>query len=400
VPLLLLAVAATVLYAAFVYQPPWRTWRPAPVVLPSPNGFDLFLQAAAVVDEPFYEHETAAERDETVSRNAAALDTLRAGLKPACYTPPPEDPSHWPPYDAHFRSLARVLARESARAADQGRWAQAVGSRLDAIEFGIDQQAGADTIGVLVGEAVEGIGQRGMAGLVGQLSAAEARAALQRANAAAPRRPSLAEQMACEKEHGQRWMVWALDTHQWPRFVREELFGYTAPEFQWRHAVPLAVSAWPVRAWRDSERSMDSVIAWARQPYGTAEPPAAPPDQPFADIFDPNSCRSAATKWAAADANLALLRAALALQAHRAERGAYPDELAALVPAYLEAVPTDPFDGKPLRYRRDGGSYVLYSVGPDRRDDGGRAIRDQQGEVSHVVFAESTGDIVWGVNDG
>jgi hypothetical protein len=30
----------------------------------------------------------------------------------------------------------------------------------------------------------------------------------------------------------------------------------------------------------------------------------------------------------------------------------------------MKAVPTDPFDGKPMRYRVEGKGFVIYSVGP------------------------------------
>jgi hypothetical protein len=44
----------------------------------------------------------------------------------------------------------------------------------------------------------------------------------------------------------------------------------------------------------------------------------------------------------------------------------------AMVPAFLEAVPTDPFDGKLLRFEKlAGGGYIVYSVGKDRQDDHG-----------------------------
>ncbi|MHC4092328.1 MAG: hypothetical protein ACYSVY_18995, partial [Planctomycetota bacterium] len=44
-----------------------------------------------------------------------------------------------------------------------------------------------------------------------------------------------------------------------------------------------------------------------------------------------------------------------------------------LVPQYLEAIPSDPYVGRPLCYRRqDSGDYLLYSVGPNEIDDGGR----------------------------
>jgi hypothetical protein len=70
----------------------------------------------------------------------------------------------------------------------------------------------------------------------------------------------------------------------------------------------------------------------------------------------------------------ALLRsglAAVAAERYRLGHGDWPRALADLVPAYLPAVPLDPFDGQPLRYRRTDGGAVVYSVGEDGRDDGG-----------------------------
>jgi len=58
---------------------------------------------------------------------------------------------------------------------------------------------------------------------------------------------------------------------------------------------------------------------------------------------------------------------ALALEAHRAAAGTYPETLAALTPDTLAAVPEDPFvHGRPI-YRRlpDGAGYALGLAGPD-----------------------------------
>ena len=41
------------------------------------------------------------------------------------------------------------------------------------------------------------------------------------------------------------------------------------------------------------------------------------------------------------------------------------------MPAYLAAVPVDPFSGSPLAYQRTEAGYRLYSVDIDRKDDGG-----------------------------
>ena len=63
--------------------------------------------------------------------------------------------------------------------------------------------------------------------------------------------------------------------------------------------------------------------------------------------------------------------AALAVERYRLEHGQLPASLGVMVPDYLEAVPLDPFDGEPLRYKVLADGYVVYSVGKDLVDDGG-----------------------------
>ena len=66
-------------------------------------------------------------------------------------------------------------------------------------------------------------------------------------------------------------------------------------------------------------------------------------------------------------------QAALAVERYRLKPdNGLPASLDGLVPEFLEAVPADPFDGKPLRYEKlAGGGYVVYSVGKDLQDDHG-----------------------------
>lgn len=73
--------------------------------------------------------------------------------------------------------------------------------------------------------------------------------------------------------------------------------------------------------------------------------------------------------------NLALLhtaRTGLAVQRYRLAAGKLPDSLADLIPTYLDAVPKDPFDGKELRYKKLETGFVVYSIGEDESDDGGK----------------------------
>lgn len=80
------------------------------------------------------------------------------------------------------------------------------------------------------------------------------------------------------------------------------------------------------------------------------------------------------------DAVMAVSRLAVALAIYRAEHGKYPARLEELVPKCIAAIPADPLADGPLHYRVSGGGYVLYSVGVNGKDDGGRGWHDRQGE--------------------
>jgi len=69
-----------------------------------------------------------------------------------------------------------------------------------------------------------------------------------------------------------------------------------------------------------------------------------------------------------------------ALVAYRAEHGAYPRELAALKGKYLAKIPDDPFANAPIRYRREGKGFILYSVGRNGRDDKGQTRDESDGD--------------------
>ena len=72
------------------------------------------------------------------------------------------------------------------------------------------------------------------------------------------------------------------------------------------------------------------------------------------------------------------------LGAWKRQNGSYPESLDALVSGMSEPLPLDPFSGEAYSYRREGEGFVLYSVGPDGKDDGG-ANAEKRVE----------GDLVW-----
>ncbi len=75
-----------------------------------------------------------------------------------------------------------------------------------------------------------------------------------------------------------------------------------------------------------------------------------------------------------AEVNKRAVITAIALKRYQLKQGNYPANLSELVPEFLDSVPLDPMDGKPLRYRlKTDGTFLLYSIGDNNTDDGGDA---------------------------
>jgi hypothetical protein len=91
---------------------------------------------------------------------------------------------------------------------------------------------------------------------------------------------------------------------------------------------------------------------------------------PFAGLLMPDIAKVAAS-FRRSLAELRSGQTALAAERYRQANQRWPETLAALVPAYLERVPRDPYDGSELRYRRLDDGVVIYALGPDRKDNGG-----------------------------
>lgn len=69
---------------------------------------------------------------------------------------------------------------------------------------------------------------------------------------------------------------------------------------------------------------------------------------------------------------LHILTIATALEEYRLAHDSYPVKLEGLMPKYLIEIPNDVIDGQPMRYRLEAkDSFVLYSVGWNRKDEGG-----------------------------
>lgn len=74
--------------------------------------------------------------------------------------------------------------------------------------------------------------------------------------------------------------------------------------------------------------------------------------------------------------NLDLAQIVLLLSAYRAEHGAYPSSL-----AVLGSLPLDPFSGKPYIFRHQDKGFLLYSIGPDLKDNKGAKMVRLKGDM-------------------
>jgi hypothetical protein len=102
---------------------------------------------------------------------------------------------------------------------------------------------------------------------------------------------------------------------------------------------------------------------------------------------------AAVKQFAYTQATVDLARTAIALERYRLAHGEYPESLDALAPQFIEKVPHDVIGGGPLHYRRtDDGQFILYSVGWNKRDDGGVVVFNKD---STQVVNRDEGDWVW-----
>ncbi len=88
---------------------------------------------------------------------------------------------------------------------------------------------------------------------------------------------------------------------------------------------------------------------------------------------------------AQADARRRVARLGLAMARYRAENEKFPEKLDGLVPKFITAVPRDPFDGKPLRLKQTADGPIVYSIGPDQKDDGGKPLEPEE-RKGDIIF--------------
>ncbi|MFO0845729.1 MAG: hypothetical protein U0797_25650, partial [Gemmataceae bacterium] len=174
------------------------------------------------------------------------------------------------------------------------------------------------------------------------------------------------------------------------RFPFDSTLNYTsiAPPPSWSWYADIA----PWQARLEVLKEHPEVLQLMTRAIAAASLPAHEQDGPMADVereahrhltrYDRpvryqlmHAINGTSREFRRAEALLRALRAAVAADRYRLAHGAWPASLGDLAPTYLDAVPLDPFDGKPLRHVRHADGITTYSVGLDGKDDGGTIDR-------------------------
>jgi hypothetical protein len=373
---------------ANLLPPPERDQR----VLPHPNGYDACalavssLPALSSTGTPWGLELGALRKQTTLVR--PQLATLSAAVR-LPYLSPHYDPNYSQQVAPYQWAAAHLAAHSRVELAD-GRPAAAIDAALDAVELGVKMGRGAGLLNNLVGIRCVAIGQNGAERCVSRLSAKEAHTAGVRLDGILAQLPEPADVVDEERRMS---LVWARSVLRGksPIATSRAANGNPTPwvdQLKERALLVVYPKGW---GYSQTDHYWRALVAEFRKPYAQRKaPPLTPPE------WDPVlggmswSLSSLQFPFARTRAQLRLLRTELALREFRLRHGAHPAKLDELAPECVAVVPVDPFAEQPLRYRRQGEGYLLYSVGPDLRDDGGTAIS------SRTVDASARGDLVAG----
>jgi hypothetical protein len=280
------------------------------------------------------------------------------------------------PHYPKLRSLARLLAAHAVVSAEDGRTREAVAD-LKAV-VGLARHCGEPVlIGQLVQYACMSFGTDALRRVldVSSLDEEEARQ-LAQALADVELYAPFERALMTERAFG----LWGFDL--WRRDPRQLLLMVQGDEDAWPifpvRVVQMVLRCEPVLK-KDQIfylRYMAENVALARQ-HRHIPQPGLPSDEGDIPLYATISriitpvYSSVHNKRDETIARLGLAQWALALHVYRQQNGRYPENLQEADALLDRGLPGDPFSEQPFVYRREGGGYLLYSVGVNGRDDNG-----------------------------
>lgn len=398
-----LAVLATVLalggWGYWQYVTAVPAYRPKLPPPPRPNGYDLAV--AAVRQGKARDLPPMPERrvGDTLARLRSEIAPWRDVLDRVRKTLPLEwqapialslHPAEGDPYRglADLRACARAFAAEACLARLDENPSLALDRGLDAIELGSRASRGGGSITYLSANAMHANGVR--------------QAEQDALNAAADAVPMALERVRRTRRNRlPLHLMWGNERITTLAVVVETMNGLRQASlreqflsFGFLQTQPSVVETARVML-RPRRRTIAAVdqffrqrIAEARKPFPRRRPVPVPAD-PWCEAILGAYREESLGRYESPLNGLALLDAALAVRMHRLTRGRWPERLAEIDRRWLPAIPRDQWD-RPVVYRLRDGRPVLYSLGLNGTDEGGRAVHPTRfGAASH-------GDLVFG----
>jgi hypothetical protein len=303
---------------------------------------------------------------------------------------------------AEYRTLARVLNWRCRYKAYQGNIESALDDCLSLVKFGRHQQGRGLLVEQLVGIAVEALAHGSISVII------------EKTEVPADTLKNIHEQLQSEFDGTQN--VIDLDGE------KAFLYDYIQRTFtddgsgggrMLARGAPLAVGDWKSGLWRfvtlsypdrrEMTAKVDRYYQLAEQVFDETPWLARHEDesQKYREIADdsflltitaPAHGRVVQIVWRMKTMRLGLLTL-MALKRYEKDKGEFPENLCTLVElGYLKDMPNDPYSDGPLVYKKTEKSFILYSLGENLSDDGGRVARRDDGRIKQWA---SEGDWVF-----
>jgi|GEM_PF-2511490 len=348
--------------------------------------------------------------DAILKRNAREMQPMRAALNSSYI-----DTDRWTPSEGHknlgnFKKLWSLLMLEASISAKRKNSVQAAYAALDAIQFATQIQSNTPIVPKITGMHWEVPARALLWDALPHLKPIELQRVISRMDAIIilSQQTTIDQALMSARIEGRQEMLRVFNEPNW----RWQVVSDYAPE----DTPQLTKLVEFLKSCRYSKRQIlanfDGImleeIQWSRGNFyeTRGEMKIARADDPFSHNMVPGYGNGLYFDMVTRNQNQLLMTYASILL-YKQDKGIYPNSLADLSRQgkYLaNNKHTDLFAVRdkttpPLRYLLKNGGFVLYSIGPDMKDDGGRAICNPDKSASYnAVLQDSRGDIVAGVN--
>lgn len=389
-------------------------------VMPQDNAYDIYLNACKRI---MHEVEikvalgisgqqnphvyTLAEKEAMVKLNEPAIALTREGLTHE-YCCPRAGRDGYNIKMLQIRNLGFLLALKGQVMAQKGDWGAAMDSFLDTYELGQVIPRGGSIYEAGVGRSIQSVAKPKLWQAVKYLNAVQSRAAINCMSEISAKRTPLANLICEDKWNMLEFYQELFKKPNWRGYYLWEIHEYPKAKTEFGTAWMVVTNKLSHDFMTCSKRELATDYAsfmdeWAKyvsKPYAAKSKIIPSTSNPFIYTGNYDGWFYAETKDRIMES---LFIVTLALRAYKLKHGSYPNKLDELVPSYIKSVPDDLFVlNKPIKYIKTSSSYILYSVGPDGKDDGGKPCIDTRTSVTEMRYYvdwNSTGDMVAGVNN-